>query len=265
MEEKRGQREQAVFLGARHSEATSDIPAHAHNFYELNFMTRGNTRMKVNEKVIEYDSYDFLLIPPKIRHILYESNYDQFDNYVIWFEWKDHQLLLDNQIIKLHDYNGVVQFLCREIYQTHMKTILADAEILNIYLEAVLWHMKKGLVLGTGQAVRDDEDMVDEAIKYINVNIMNARVSVALLSRNLNVSEEHFSRMFKKKNGITPIKYINEVKIAEARRLLLKTNATVKEISEMLYYSDQFYFSTQFKKFTGYSPSEYRCNGISVY
>ena len=83
MEEKR---DQVIFLGARHSDATSDAPPHAHDFYELNFMTRGNTKMKLNEKIIEYDSYDFVLIPPRIRHILYESDYDIFDNYVIWFE-----------------------------------------------------------------------------------------------------------------------------------------------------------------------------------
>lgn len=77
--------------------------------------------MKLNEKIIEYDSYDFVLIPPGIRHILYESDYDLFDNYV-------------------------------------------------------LWHMKKGLILATDQASYNDEDMIDEAIKFINVNITNARI-----------------------------------------------------------------------------------------
>ena len=64
--------------------------------------------------------------------------------------------------------------------------------------------------------------------------------------------------MFKKKIGIPPVKYVNEVKVAEAKRMLLKTDMTVKEIASALYYSDQFYFSQQFKRITGYSPSEYR-------
>ncbi len=251
-------REPVIFLGARHSDATSDMPPHAHDFYELNFMTRGSTKMKLNEKVIEYDSYDFLLIPPHIKHILYESDYELFDNYVIWFEGPDGQILMENQVIKLHDYDGTVQFLCAEIYRTYMKTGMTEGELLNIYLEAVLWHMKKGLILATDQAARNDEDMVDEAIKFINVNIRNARLSVEMISRKLNVSEEHFSRMFKKKIGIPPVKYMNEVKVAEAKRMLLKTDMTIKEIASALYYSDQFYFSQQFKRITGYSPSEYR-------
>lgn len=250
--------ESTVFLGAGHSNATSDMPPHVHEYYELNFMTRGNTKMKLNEKIIEYDSYDFILIPPGTQHILYESHHDLFDNYIIWFKQLDEQILLKNQVIKLHDYEGTVQFLCSEIYRTYMKTGMTEAEILNIYLEAVLWHMKKGLILVTDQASHNDGDMIDEAIKFINVNITNKRISVEMIAEELNVSEEHFSRMFKKKIGIPPVKYINEVKIAEAKRLLLKSGTPIKEIASSLYYSDQFYFSQQFRRIVGCSPSEYR-------
>lgn len=251
-------REVVRFLGARHSDAASSAPAHEHEFYELNFMTRGRTRMRLNEKIIEYDSYDFLLIPPHISHILYESEYDLFDNYVIWFELDDSEILLENQIIKLHDYDGAVQFLCAEIYKNYIKSRMEEKELLNIYLDAVLWHMKRGLILETDPSVQSSADMVDEAIKFININIKNARISVEMLARKLNISEEHFSRMFKKKIGIPPVRYINEVKIAEAQRMLINTNLSVKEIAGKLYYSDPYYFSQQFKKITGYSPSSYR-------
>ena len=255
-------REKINFLGAKHTETASNMQPHAHDFFELNFMTRGSTRMKLNEKVIKYDSYDFLLIPPHTNHILHESDYGVYDNYVIWFEEAFQTSLMENKVIKLHDYDGEVQFLCAKIYQTHMKTGMKDRELLNIYLEAVLWHMKKGLILDTDQAARNDEDMVDEAIKFINVNVKNARISVKMIADMLHVSEEHFSRLFKKKIGVAPVKYINEVKIAEAKRMLAKTNISIKDISVQIYYSDPFYFSQQFKKLTGYSPSEYRNSSL---
>jgi AraC-like DNA-binding protein len=257
-------RESIRFLGARHSEATSNVPAHMHEYYELNFMTNGSTRMKLNEKVIEYDSYDFLLIPPHTKHILDESDHEQFHNYIIWFELREEKMILENQIIKLHDYEGVVQFLCAAIYQNYMKSGLADEEVLNIYLEAVLWHMKKGLRLATDQSAGSSQDLIDVAIKHINVNVKDPNLSVSWISRKLNVSEEHFSRMFKKKIGMPPVKYINEVKIAEAKRMLLKTNLPVKEIAYQLNYSDQFYFSQKFKKITGYSPTEFRKNPMLI-
>ena len=37
------------------------------------------------------------------------------------FEPPKKQLLMENQVIKLHDYDGAVQFLCAEIYRRYMK------------------------------------------------------------------------------------------------------------------------------------------------
>lgn len=249
--------ENAFFLGARHSDITTRVSAHSHEYYELNFLTRGKTKMRVNEKTIAYDSYDFILIPPRMKHILYESEYERFDNYVIWFKKKEEQTI-NNQIIKLHDYGGAVQFLCSEIYQTYMKTGMEDLELINIYLKAVLLHMKKGLILGTDQPNKKDDDIAEQAIKFINTNIIVSHITVSMIASKLNVSPAHFSRSFKKKVGLSPVKYINEVKIAEAKRLLVKGEYTIKEISVQLHYDDQFYFSQQFKKLTGYSPTEYQ-------
>ena len=49
---------------------------------------------------------------------------------------------------------------------------------------------------------------------------------------------------------------------SEAKRMLAKTQVPIKEIAARLYYSDQFYFSQQFKRITGYSPSEYRDSAL---
>ena len=57
-----------------------------------------------------------------------------------------------------------------------------------------------------------------------------------------NISPEHFSRSFKKETGVTPIRYMNELRIAEAKRLLAEHDFSVKEIAAKLFYTDPFYF-----------------------
>ncbi|MCI8359967.1 MAG: helix-turn-helix transcriptional regulator [Clostridiales bacterium] len=78
------------------------------------------------------------------------------------------------------------------------------------------------------------------------------------LSQHLGVSTFHTIRIFKTVLLCTPMRYYNMLRLHEAGRLLLHTNWTVEEISRRLGYSSQFYFSQQFKKKMGVSPSAYK-------
>lgn len=248
---------EAEFLGARYSDMTRNIIGHRHKYYELNFLTRGKTKMMINEKDFEYESYDFILIPPRMTHLLYESEYATFDNFVIWFQVKAEQTQTD-EIIKLHDYHGVVQFLCSQIYKTYIDTGMENAELINLYLKAVLCHMKKGAIISTNKHSDSSESLIRQTVRYINAHIFEHPLTVGEVSGIFNITPEHFSRSFKKETGVTPIRYISELRIAEAKRLLMKSDLSVKDVSAKLFYTAPFYFSKQFKKITGISPSEYR-------
>ncbi|EET62294.1 transcriptional regulator, AraC family [Marvinbryantia formatexigens DSM 14469] len=251
----------AEFLGSRYSDVTRNVMGHRHKHYELNFMTRGKTKMRLNESVFEYESYDFILIPPMVTHLLYESKYATFDNYVIWFGMKDQHPFTD-KIIKLHDYDGEVQFLCSQIYKTYMASGMEKAELINLYLKAVLYHMRDGVILNTRRQLDDTHDLTEQVLKYISENIFRQRLSVKAVADRFSISPEHLSRKFKKDTGENLIQYMNELRIAEAKRLLESQNLTIKEISAGLFYTDPFYFSKSFKKLTGCSPSEYRKKNI---
>ena len=73
-----------------------------------------------------------------------------------------------------------------------------------------------------------------------------------------NYSRSFICRIFKEETGETLITYFNRVKIEEAKNLLLNTDNTVTEISEMLGFSEVKYFGVIFKKQVGKSPAAYR-------
>lgn len=63
--------------------------------------------------------------------------------------------------------------------------------------------------------------------------------------------------LFKEATGQTPVKYLQQLRIAEARNLLRNTDMTVTEIADYLGFYDTSYFYRTFKKATSLSPSDY--------
>jgi len=65
------------------------------------------------------------------------------------------------------------------------------------------------------------------------------------------------NRIFKQNYGISPIQYFIKLKIELAKKYLREDNYNISQVSELLGYSSVHYFSLQFKKTTGMSPTEY--------
>jgi AraC family transcriptional regulator, arabinose operon regulatory protein len=81
---------------------------------------------------------------------------------------------------------------------------------------------------------------------------------VATLARLCRLSEPHFYRKFKQATGSTPIDWLRRERINHARRRLLESGDSIKQISEQVGYSDPFFFSRDFKRYTGAAPKNYR-------
>lgn len=72
------------------------------------------------------------------------------------------------------------------------------------------------------------------------------------------MSKYHFLRVFRQVTGLTPMEYRNRVRIDHAKELLKNSYFSVCEIAEALGYTSLSYFSAQFKKATGLSPTQYQ-------
>lgn len=78
------------------------------------------------------------------------------------------------------------------------------------------------------------------------------------IAKNLGISYSGFRKAFKELTGTSPVKYMLELKLNEAKLLLYTTNLPIKEISYSLKFENPDYFPIFFKKRTGKTPSEYR-------
>lgn len=98
---------------------------------------------------------------------------------------------------------------------------------------------------------------IKPAIEFIGAHFLDSKISMNDLAGCCSVSYSYLKRLFIKKFGMPPIKYIISLKINYACDLLLSGLYNVTQIAEICGYNDLYFFSRQFKEYTGISPSEY--------
>lgn len=72
------------------------------------------------------------------------------------------------------------------------------------------------------------------------------------------LTRRYFSSIIKSKTGKSPSQWITTALLVEAKRMLLSSNISVRQISEDLFFPNQSYFGKWFKTNTGIGPLEYR-------
>lgn len=103
-----------------------------------------------------------------------------------------------------------------------------------------------------------DKNSLDEKIKaYIDSNVYTD-VSLDRIAEEFGYTKMHIIRVFKNKFGTTPMQYLIDKKIAIAQSLLSETLMPIKDIAELLRYSNTQHFSSSFKSAVGCTPNKFR-------
>ena len=104
----------------------------------------------------------------------------------------------------------------------------------------------------------DTSSVILEVERFMKKNYASP-ITVEDMARKFNFNASYLTRIFKKQTGESPVKYLLRLRIDEAKKLLLEhPDLSVKQISTLVGYEDQHYFSRFFKELTGLSPSDYR-------
>lgn len=101
------------------------------------------------------------------------------------------------------------------------------------------------------------EDVVVEARHYIDHHL-EEELSVSQLAAKYYLSVAYFSKLFKKTVGVGCNYYIVCRRMERSRQLLSGSSMRVSKVAQQVGYHDVNYFSLTFKKYTGFSPAEYR-------
>lgn len=100
--------------------------------------------------------------------------------------------------------------------------------------------------------------IIQPAVDYICAHYTEKQILISTLATLCKVSESYFHRIFFKAYGKTPLQFINDLKLSYAKELLVSEIYSVKQVSELSGFDNEYYFSRFFKHHTGISPSKFK-------
>lgn len=109
-------------------------------------------------------------------------------------------------------------------------------------------------MLSTSEYHRRDLERIQ---RHLRDNLSNPLLSVSSSSRSLFMSVRYAQKVFAQA-GLTPLGWLLDCRMSEARRLLIETELPVGEVARRVGYRDTAQFSRSFKHRTGQNPSRYR-------
>ncbi|HAX03702.1 MAG TPA: hypothetical protein DEA30_04240 [Acholeplasmataceae bacterium] len=102
------------------------------------------------------------------------------------------------------------------------------------------------------------ERILDEVIKYVEQNFADPYLSLNMVCDQFDISISYLSMLLKKEKNVTFNKYVIEVRMEHAKNLLKQSPLKIVDVANQCGYNEVYYFSHSFKKYTGYSPKQYR-------
>ncbi len=231
--------------------------------FAILYITKGEgifETKEIRKKIIKEGTIVFLY--PNVWHRYRPNENTGWKEYWICFNGEQPRKFLDKNILQKNKplveiglnetivnlFNQILEYLENE--QIGFRELMAS---LTYQIIAQINSCKRRRQFGG----KEIEKVILKAKIYLAENI-SYQVNFKELAQNLGVGYSWFRKMFQHYTQLPPSQYFQLLKLNKAKTLLIGTEMQIGEISDVLGFESQFYFSKFFKKRTGISPTAWR-------
>jgi len=236
------------------------FPRHQHhNFHEAVLLLQGDLLHRVNGKVMKQKANELLYLPSESVHSL-QSSGAEFLNVLLPLDWlQDGGISLpeeEAQLIPLKTEE--VTYLTRlyERFAMNTEKNLAHIQYFRMILILAEWILSNQDGRDHGNT-SSEPDWLNGAIRKLSSGQWNP-MSVSELADLCHVSPEHLSRTWKEVTGESPVRYLKNLRLDKAARMLQISNDTIMNVADQAGFDSPGYFFRKFKDRYGMSPAQYR-------
>lgn len=246
---------------------------HFHNLLEIGYCHYGAGDLVIGEDMYRFEPGMFSCIPANFLHVT-KSDKDvrAFWEYIyinpedILKQWgKSAQEIGDIMeavgkeafFVKTED-NPMIATLIRSIFEEmqQKKEFYQDA------VAGIAYTLIFEIVRFTGRGTRkplwkNNNLQLENAIEYVGKNYFN-NFKIADLANECHMSETHFRRVFQEKMNMTPVEYVNFVRVKKACELIDKTDISMEDVAEKVGFVTPSTFNRNFRRIVGTSPYQWK-------
>ena len=125
----------------------------------------------------------------------------------------------------------------------------------------MLWDVVHSSAVELSSRIAQKNPHMDRRIIILKSQIaasLKQRWTVAEMAKAVNLSNSHLRKIFHDELGISPAKFVREIRLEESRKLLESGILRIKDIASEVGFHNQSIYTRNFKKTYGISPSAYR-------
>jgi AraC-like DNA-binding protein len=231
---------QYIILFAEHEHFGSKESKDELSYYWCHFKISGNDKYKImeNDELIKvFDTKDMVL--DTLSAESYISRYYILPEYGN-ISAKGRATLIFRQLLDLARNDHYSDMLPN--YALSLLAMEISQEFIESYFQ---------------KSIKQSNPKLEKIIEWIRVNY-NRRFTLAMIAKRFLYNPDYLSTVFKKYTGLPLMKYVNMVRISNAKRLLLENSECIKEIAWEVGFEDEKVFLKRFKQQENITPTTYR-------
>ena len=250
------------------------IPGLGYNYEVLknaviHYVTKGYGTFKFNGKVYNLKQGDIFILLKGMQVEYVASIDDPWEYYWIGFsgsnanEYLNRTSITNSCVANCEENSKIPKIILNmcEISKTYNPSRSDDILLLK-ELYSVLYALIEEFPKPFEYKDKELHTYIQDALNFINSNYMHS-ITVQEIADYVNLSRSYLYKMFIKNLGISPQRYLINLRMYKATLLLKSTKLPIGEVANSVGYSDSLLFSKTFSKHFSMSPLNYRNNQVN--
>ncbi|MFC4319980.1 AraC family transcriptional regulator [Litchfieldia salsa] len=230
--------------------------------YLFQYTISGFGQVEINDHKYRVGSGSAFMveIPSDHRYYLPEES-DSWEFYYVLFrpnnvsqQWEDLVGKIGH-VPKIPEDSAAILFL-KNIFHTASKNQITD----GFRASAIVYQFVMELYRFSNSYKKEKDTWpknIQDAVLNMEKNY-DCLQSLEEIASAVGLSKYHFTRIFRKTTGYTPIEYLSKIRMEKAVNLLRHTDLSIDEIAKKIGYSSGSYFIKVFRQWIGFPPGEFR-------